>query len=550
MLWQGGRCAIARRPGDAARGTVRTALALDVGPRVHSRPAGPGVAVDKLRTLDELAAIAAAARAAGKDVVLAHGVFDILHIGHKRHLETGKLNGDILIVTLTADDYVNKGPGRPIFPEKLRAEMLSALDVVDYVGISPSPGGELVIEKIRPSVYIKGAEYSDEKNDLTGRIKTETACVERFGGRVVFTDDITFSSSSLANRALQVFPEDAAEYLANVRGQVSFGELQAQLRALQGMRCLVVGDTILDEYIYVEPLGKPAKENIIATRYLEREMFSGGVIATANTTAQFCNHIDLVTLLGHPDNREEFIRHSLHPHINLVPFYREGAPTTVKSRLVDPGYMKKLIEIAYLEDAPLPPETQAEINGWIDAEIEKYDMVMINDFGHGLIDEELIEIMCRKARFLAISAQTNSANRGFNLVTRYPRADVVCIDEPEARLAAADRHSPIEAVIRRKLETRMDCRTFIVTHGKLGCVVSAQGGRIEHIPALIDEALDTMGAGDAFFAVASPLIANGCDPFMAAFMGNAVGAMKIRIVGHRHQISDVEILKYLASLLK
>ncbi len=96
----------------------------------------------------------------------------------------------------------------------------------------------------------------------------------------------------------------------------------------------------------------------------------------------------------------------------------------------------------------------------------------------------------------------------------------------------------------------MDCRTFIVTHGKLGCVVSANGGQIQHIPALIDEALDTMGAGDAFFAVASPLIANGYDPFMAAFIGNAVGAMKIRIVGHRHQISDVEILKYLASLLK
>ncbi len=508
------------------------------------------MAAAKLRTLDELAAIAAAARAAGKAVVLAHGVFDILHIGHKRHLEMGKRNGDVLIVTLTADDYVNKGPGRPIFAEKLRAEMLSALDVVDYVGISPSPGAELVIDKIRPRVYVKGSEYGDEENDLTGRIKTERACVERFGGRVIFTDDITFSSSSLANRALQTFPEDAAEYLKDMRGQVGFGELQAKLRALRGMHCLIVGDTILDEYIYVEPLGKPSKENIIAARYLEREMFPGGVIATANTTAQFCAHIDLVTLLGKPDSREEFIRQSLHQHVSLIPFYREGAPTTLKSRLVDPGYVKKLIEVAYLDDAPLPPAKQAEINGWMDAEIGKYDMVMVNDFGHGLIDETLIDIMCRKARFLAVSAQTNSANHGFNLVTRYPRADLVCIDEPEARLAAADRHAPIEAVIRQKLGPRMHCPTFIVTHGKLGCVVSANGGHIKHIPALIDEAVDTMGAGDAFFSVASPLIANGCDPFIAAFIGNVVGAMKIRIVGHRHQISDVEILKYLASLLK
>src|ERR671919_1478275 len=116
--------------------------------------AGDSVSMlDKIKTLGELGEIAAAARAKGRKVVLAHGVFDILHVGHKRHLDIGKRHGDMLIVTLTTDRFVNKGPDRPVFVEKLRAEMIAALECVDYVGISPNPGAEPVLEIIKPSYY-------------------------------------------------------------------------------------------------------------------------------------------------------------------------------------------------------------------------------------------------------------------------------------------------------------------------------------------------------------------------------------------------------------
>ena len=84
----------------------------------------------KIRSIDDLSLLGAKARAEGRKVVLAHGVFDILHIGHKRHLEIGKRNGELLIVTVTTDRHVNKGPGRPVFSEKLRAEMIAGLDLI------------------------------------------------------------------------------------------------------------------------------------------------------------------------------------------------------------------------------------------------------------------------------------------------------------------------------------------------------------------------------------------------------------------------------------
>lgn len=506
--------------------------------------------LDKIKTLAELGGIAATAREKGQKVVLAHGVFDILHVGHKRHLDIGKRHGDLLIVTLTTDKFVNKGPDRPVFAEKLRAEMIAALECVDYVGISPNPGAEHIIEIVKPAYYLKGSEYADEENDVTGRIKTERMTVEKFGGEVLYTEDITFSSSNLSNRVLQLYPEEAAVYLKELRSRITFDDLKKEVKAVENKRCLVIGDTILDEYVYVEPLGKPAKENIIATKYKSREIFCGGAIATAGLIAQMCESVDLVTLLGSEDSREDFIRSGLQQNINLVPFYRQGGQTTVKSRLVDPAYVKKLIEIAYLSDEALPPQDQRLLNSWVEDNIANYDAVIVNDFGHGMIDSDLVDIVCRKARFLAVNAQTNSANRGFNLITKYPRADFICIDEPEARLAAVERYAPIETVVREKLEKQIDCHTFVITHGKLGSIVYTPQDGVKRIPALTGEAIDTIGAGDAFFAIAAPLLASGSDPFLAAFIGNAVGAMKVRIVGQRHQITKPEILKYLSTLLK
>jgi rfaE bifunctional protein nucleotidyltransferase chain/domain len=506
--------------------------------------------LEKIKTLGQLGEIAAAARANGQKVVLAHGVFDILHVGHKRHLDIGKRHADLLIVTLTTDKFVNKGPDRPVFAEKLRAEMVAALECVDYVAISPNPGAEYVLEIVKPSYYLKGSEYADEEADVTGRIKLERLTVEKFGGEVLYTEDITFSSSNLSNRVLQLYPEDTAAYLKELRSRVTVDDLKREVKAVESKRCLIIGDTILDEYIYVEPLGKPAKENIIATRYRSREIFAGGAIATANLVGQMCQSVDLVTLLGKEDSREDFVRASLNQNVNLVPFYRQDGQTTVKSRLVDPAYVKKLIEVAYISDEALPGPEQAALNGWVEANIANYDAVIVNDFGHGMIDEGLVDIVCRKSRFLAVNAQTNSANRGYNLITKYPRADFICIDEPEARLAAVERYAPIETVVREKLEKSIDCHTFVITHGKLGSIVYTPQAGVKRIPALTGEAIDTIGAGDAFFALAAPLLAAGSDPFLAAFIGNAVGAMKVRIVGQRHQITKPEILKYLSTLLK
>ena len=129
---------------------------------------------NKLRTISELAEIAGAEQIEGRTVVLCHGVFDLLHMGHVRHLQQAKSRGDVLIVTITADAFVNKGPGKPAFSEHLRAEMLSALSCVDWVGVNNAPDATRVLDAVKPAVYAKGADYVDAGADVTGKIQPGT----------------------------------------------------------------------------------------------------------------------------------------------------------------------------------------------------------------------------------------------------------------------------------------------------------------------------------------------------------------------------------------
>ena len=112
-------------------------------------------------------------------IVLTHGVFDLFHIGHLKHLKEAKKYGALLIVSLTRDKNVMKGPDRPYYNEKLRAEMLATLEFVDYVTFSNSKSAVDVIKKIKPDYYIKGKDYSNDKYDVTGKIKLEANEVKK-----------------------------------------------------------------------------------------------------------------------------------------------------------------------------------------------------------------------------------------------------------------------------------------------------------------------------------------------------------------------------------
>jgi bifunctional ADP-heptose synthase (sugar kinase/adenylyltransferase) len=274
------------------------------------------------------------------------------------------------------------------------------------------------------------------------------------------------------------------------------------IESIKDYKVLFVGDRIIDEYHYVTPLGKSAKENLIPVRYESEEVFDGGIQAAAKHLKTFCKKVYI----------------SDHGH------------ATRKVRMIDKNYMRKLFEIHYKDGF---------VKNYVSP--KGYDAVVVADFGHGAIDQGRIAEICRESSFLAVAAQTNSANIGFNLITRYRRADYIVIDEPEARLAAADRDGPIEEVILKLATDR--CHKFIVTLGYRGAIGYSEG-KFYKQTAFTDLVRDTMGAGDAFFAVTAPMAKTGKMEDLL-LIGCAAGALKTGIVGHRESVTKENLIGFI-----
>lgn len=508
----------------------------------------PASTSGKIRSLSELETELRAARTAGRRVVHCHGVFDLVHPGHIVHFREARKNGDLLVVTVTPDRWVNKGPGRPLFGEKLRLDSLAALELVDFVALNEHPTAVEAIKRLKPHVYVKGGEYSDAKADVTGKIVDEEAAVRSVGGRLVFTEGFTSSSSHLINRFFSGYPAETQEYLRGLRALYPADRILGYLRGLSDLKVLIAGEAILDQYSYCVALGKTTKETIVATKFLNEELFAGGAVATANHVAGFCREVTLLTNLGPDPAEEAFVRSKLRPNVRLEIVRTPDRPTVRKQRYIDPNELRKIFEIQYLNDAPIEGKLEAEASKRLERECRRHDLLIVNDFGHGLMSARLREQASRCGKFLALNTQSNAANYGFNAVTKYERADYVAIDEIEMRVATSDKYGRIPDLA-VGVKKRLGIGTFLVSRGPAGSVVMTRDGWHE-APALARRIVDRVGAGDALFAVTSPCVYRKVPPDALCFIGNCVGALAVEIVGNREPIEPVKLAKFIETLLK
>ncbi|MBF0137176.1 MAG: adenylyltransferase/cytidyltransferase family protein [Magnetococcales bacterium] len=505
---------------------------------------------NKILSLDDLARKSADLKEQGRTVVLCHGTFDLLHPGHIRHLRRARQEGDCLLVTVTADPFVNKGPGRPVFHHDLRAENLASLECVDFVAINHDVTAVPVINLIRPNVYVKGQDYRAAENDITGNIVIEQKAVESSGGRVFYTNEIVFSSTSLLNEHFDIFPASTKEFLQKFRSRYQAEAVIDRILSLDKLKVLVVGEAIVDEYCYSTPMGITGKSHeVLSVRFDAMEQFAGGSLAIANHLAGFAAEVTLLTGLGHNDHHEPFVRSRLEERVKPAFFYFEQSQTLVKRRFVD-AEARKLFEVYFYDPNPLTPAVEGKIIEWIQTHASAYDVVIVPDYGNGFISLDMVEALCSTARFLAVNTQINSGSRGYHAITRYPRADFVSLNEPEVRQAAHNRHDPLELVT-KQIAQRVKANQIAITMGSVGALLLDMDASTTHrVPALSTRVVDNIGAGDAFLSLAGLAIGGGLDSELALFLGSAAAALDVQIVCNRDPVRPVHLFKYITTLLK
>ncbi len=501
---------------------------------------------EKIKQLSDIGALVAEEKKQGHKVVHCHGVFDLLHPGHIRHLQEAKKQGDKLVVSITPDRLVNKGPGRPAFNEKLRLEQLASLVCVDFVVLNNSSDAVSMIKKMKPNIYVKGEEYRDHGADVTGKISEETEAIERVGGKIYYTDDIVFSSSELINRFIDEDAKRISPFISSLKKEFSLEDILEKVDSFSKMKFLVVGDAIIDEYQYVDPLGQSGKGIHLSATLKEKELFLGGSLIIANHLASFVKEVTLLTGVGKEESFSELSS-------NVTPaFIRyEHYPTLTKRRYIlkDGNTITKLFE-TYSSNIPLISERQtAEVIQFIKKNALDYDLVLVCDFGNGFTNPAIISALCNQPKFLAVNTQTNSGNRGYNLVTHYHRADFIALNEPELRLSAHDRTSRLD-IIANDIGNILSSPEISVTRGVDGVTLHGKNHPQITIPALTMRSVDRVGAGDSYFALASLTSAKGYPPLLVGFLGSIAAAIDIQIVGNKEAVKKSGFCKYLIRLLK
>jgi len=215
----------------------------------------------------------------------------------------------------------------------------------------------------------------------------------------------------------QNFSRETGEFLRSFSVDYSFEGVFQYLREIRHQRVLLIGETIIDEYHYCETMGKSSKEPILAVKHLSAEKFAGGVVATANQSADFVNHVGLLSFLGTHNSHVDFVRERLRAHVQATFLQVPGVPTTIKRRFLETYPLQKLFEV-YEMNEEIDAHSSQQLYAQLESMLPAYDVVIVTDYGHGVVTPEIVNLLCNQSRFLAVNTQTNAANQGFNTVSK------------------------------------------------------------------------------------------------------------------------------------
>jgi rfaE bifunctional protein nucleotidyltransferase chain/domain len=491
-------------------------------------------------------------RARGKRIVQSHGIYDLIHPGHILHLEEARELGDTLVVTLTADKFVNKGPGRPYFKEQLRLRSLAALSCVDYVVLVPFTGAVEAIECVRPDIYCKGKEYEDPDFDTEGNLPHEIRAVKRAGGKVRFIGSIKYSSTRLLNLYFDHLSGPVRDFCGALAARYTRRQFVESVESFAGLKVLVIGDTIFDRYSYLKVQGLTSKNKIISGRFLGEDTQAGGALAVFRHVKQFVRRVKFVSLIGPEPWAQKQVRAHVAPGEDCI--VRDGGFTTIiKQRFVEPlienAEMSKLFSVNFIDADSPAPAAQRKVMDAVRRQVKQADLVLLLDFGHGLMQSQVRDLVQEQSPFLALNCQTNSNNHGFNVISRqYQRADAFSLDEQELMLAVGQREVEHERELAR-LKKNLRSRYAWLTRGAVQTVGLRDREAACHCPPLETDVVDTIGAGDAFFSVAALAAARGLPVDLATFLGQLAGAQAVKIVGNASPICKTTLLRGGMSLL-
>ena len=488
-------------------------------------------------------------RAKNKKIVLCHGVFDLVHLGHIKHFQSAKSYGDYLVVSLTVDRFIKKGPGRPLFKEQQRMDFLSHIRLIDKVILSETQSAEDVINIVKPNYHVIGPDYIINKNDKTKKILFEKKLVESFGGKIIYTKDQSFSSSKIINSNNLVFDEKQKKFLEKIKNKFSYKQISQILSKFKKLNVFVLGELIIDRYSFGNVIGKSAKEPHLVLQENKIEYYLGGSAAIARHLSSFVKKVNILSPFGFEVFYKKIINEKFSKNIKTN-FYKpsKNYQTITKTRFVDQVSGYKLFG-SYILPSNNKFDFVSKVKKIIKNQKNKIDYFLICDYGHNFIDNKIVALLNSSKKKIFLNAQTNAANIGYHSINKYKNIYSLIINENELRQEMRDSNSDIK-FLAKNLMIKNKITKIIVTSGKNGAILIDEKFNVYSCPAFAKKTVDKVGAGDTMLAIASMGLKLKLEPELILFLSSLASSISVESVGNKETITFEKIDRIIEYVLK
>lgn len=458
-----------------------------------------------------------------KKIAMCHGVYDLFHIGHLQQFYFAKKKADILVVSITHEKYVNKDIRRPLFDIEKRMDIIASNSIVDYVIISSSKHGDKNIEKIKPNFYLKDQEY---KNIDDLGIKIEKQALKKINGKLIFSKLEKFSSSKIYDYYYNLYSDKKFSFLKKDLNSKSFFKI---LEKLKKTEISVIGEFIIDSYENTKLLGVPSKSTCLSVLSLDKQTTYGGAYAIAKHLSGFVKKVNLYT------NMSSSLKKKLSKsNINIINIHDENFE---KKRLIEKSTQNRIVETSYdfQKTSNFVKNFKMRQSGY-----NKSKMVLVADYGQNFINKNFLNKIFNKKKFFATNIQSNSYNRGFNYLSLYKKSNFIVIDKHELSINFRTQNIKKPHYFMKKLATDYKCPVSVTVGGE--GAIALENNKFFELEAFSKTIIDSVGAGDAYYALSSLFYFQTKNIKLATLAGSIAAAIATKYIGNKEYVTYKDIV--------
>ena len=471
---------------------------------------------------------------AGDSVVLCHGHFNIIHPGHIRYLNYARQQGDKLVVSIQGDASFQNSERKHNFSEAERAAGVASIQSVDKVIILGKSNLEELIKVLEPSVLVLGKEFEYEHDE---QVSKAVKLINKQGGKTLFhAGETHYASADLLRENIPEIHEEQTKLFKNAckTQKLKLGELLECIDRFKDSSLLVIGDTIVDQYVACDALGMSAEAPVVVVRELDAREYAGGAAIVAMHAKALGSECRYISVVGNDMNATIAEKELDQLNVQHVLVEDNSRPTTFKIRYLVNN--QKMFRVSRMKEHSLSRQIEDQVIKEIKKASSHIQGILISDFVYGVITPRVLETITdlAKKKHLYVIGDLQCSSQVGN-VSKFKNFDLICPTERESRIALGTQDEGVEWVANALMQ-QTSTRNMVMKLGREGFIayesVTESFINRQHFPALSINPVDVAGAGDSLLAALSVGLCSGASLMQASAIGAGMASIAVQKVGN------------------